>query len=153
MLLQAACDQGKKALILTSEVESTVAVAPVKHQVSMVDLWQPIKDNTDQQTTVGWERKLESAGRSDDISIQASLCVFKEMSALWLLDLSILPRGYVCWCAGNVQTWHRSDSGTAKSPLSQPTHEGQQEVPAAGKGQPIGASRSCAIILACSILH
>ena len=72
-LLQAACNQGKRALALTSEVESTVAVPPVKHQVSMVDLWQPISDNTAQQTTVGWERKLESAGRVDDPSIQPSL--------------------------------------------------------------------------------
>lgn len=69
MVPQAACDQSKcAALVMASEVESTVAVASTKHQVSMIDLWQPVKDNTAQQATVGWERKLESAG---DIALVA----------------------------------------------------------------------------------
>ena len=65
LLLQAACTKRESAaLLVTSEVESTKADAPLRQPLSMVDLWQPIKDNTAQQATIGWERKLDSAGGS-----------------------------------------------------------------------------------------
>ena len=74
MQLQAACNQSKgAALVITSEIESTIADAPIKQQLSIVDLWQPVKDNTAQQATVGWERKLESAGGSRG-TIKLSFC-------------------------------------------------------------------------------
>ena len=159
MVPQAACDQSKcAALAMASEVESTVAIAPTEHQVSMVDLWQPTKDNTAQQATVGWERKLESAG---DIPFLQRLCDLFSLKPLYahpstisacrLHDQASLIKANVSSCAGNVQTWHRSESGPEKSPLSHTAQEGQQSMSAGGKGQPIGESRSCAVIVACLI--